>query len=65
MEVSSSAGTLKMISRIKGGNEESEAPHGDCRLTALNGKHAKCVKGPDSLKCVLMHELQGVLELQS
>lgn len=62
LEASSNAETLKMVSLIKGGNEEREATSEDCRLTLLS---KKCVKREGSLKWVLMHKLQGVLQPQS
>lgn len=51
-----------MVSLIKGGNKEREVTSKDCRLTVLN---TKCVKREGSLKWILMHKLQGVLEPQS
>lgn len=51
-----------MVSLIEGGKEEREVTSKDCRLTVLS---KKCVKREGSLKWVLMHKLQGLLEPQS
>lgn len=53
---------LEMVSLIKGGHEDREATSKDCRQTV---RSTKCVKKESSLKWILMHKLQGVLEPQS